>query len=79
VTSARTLLLAAAIMRARMPALIALSMLGGCVRHTYTRPVVVNTDAGDVAWVVEDDGTVVRCVESSGTGPVCVRADVRDR
>lgn len=50
--------------------------VAGCAHHTYGVPVVVVTPQGDVAWVVEDDGRIVRCVESSGNGPRCLRADV---
>lgn len=51
--------------------------LSGCAHH-YGAPVVVVAPDGDVAWLVEDDARVLRCVESDGTGPVCVRAEVRN-
>lgn len=58
---------------------VAAIALSSCVRHTYTRPAVTSSPTGDVAWIVEDDARIVRCVDVAGSGPICVRADVRDR
>jgi len=60
---------------------LAIIALAGCGRrHEYTPPVVVvvPTDSGgaaDVAWVVEDGGRIVRCVNGPDR-PRCRRAEV---
>lgn len=51
----------------------------GCT-HAYAAPVVVAIQTGpdqtqDVAWIVEDQNTVIRCVNGPEE-PVCRRADV---
>lgn len=59
--------------------LIVLVAVAGC-GHSYATPVVttVHTDSGgeaDVAWIVEDGGRVLRCVNAPDR-PHCRRADV---
>lgn len=71
----------AAAMAAGMGVLMLLG--GGAVAgcgHQYATPVVVTVDTGggqevDVAWVVEDGGRVIRCVNAPDR-PRCRRADV---
>jgi len=51
----------------------------GC-GHSYATPVVVTVQTGavqetDIAWVVEDGGRVIRCVNAPDR-PRCRRADV---
>lgn len=62
-------------------ALVAISMfaVAGC-GHSYATPVVAAVQTGpdqevDVAWIVEDGGRVLRCVNGPDR-PRCRRADV---
>ncbi len=57
------------------------TLVGGCARHSYATPVVVMVPTGsgsgaDVAWIVEDEGRIVRCTNGPER-PQCVRAEVR--
>ena len=51
----------------------------GCV-HSYQPPVVTSIQTGvnqesDVAWIVEDNHTIIRCTGGQDR-PLCRRADV---
>lgn len=70
-------------MRTLIVPLLGFSLAGvaclGC-GHAYATPVVVTVHTGadqevDVAWLVEDGGRVIRCVNGPDR-PHCRRADV---
>lgn len=59
---------------------LALAAVGAGCGHSYAIPVVATVQTGpdqsaDVAWVVEDGGRVIRCVNGPER-PVCRRANV---
>lgn len=58
----------------------ALALLLTACGHAYATPVVTRVQTGpdlqsDVAWIVEDGGRVLRCVNGPDR-PVCTRAEV---
>ena len=60
-------------------AIAAATSMAGC-GHSYAAPVVVTVHTApdaeaDVAWVVEDGGRIVRCVNGPDR-PMCRRANV---
>lgn len=59
---------------------VTLLSLTACASHSYTAPVVTTVSAAgggeaDVAWIVEDGGRIVRCVNGPDR-PICRRANV---
>jgi hypothetical protein len=63
----------------RTTIIIGILLTAGCATHTYA-PLASHTleqGQADVVWALEDGIRVVRCTNTNGDRPVCVRADVR--
>lgn len=63
----------------RMLVVMMLGLLAAC-GHSYATPVVTTVQTGpneqiDVAWIVEDGGRVIRCINAPDR-PRCRRAHV---